>query len=245
MCVCACGFPCVNHAEHRLLETLSKSPQCDNWLPRVAVSLLIIIVISCSEEREREKKKKGVRSMTLVGRLLVPLKKLISSLPELWRSFPAMTQTVQIQCDQPSGPPCAGFFVTMLMLMSKQKSTCVTTVVSTEYILGLKHKAASWGQESFTTESTNWFAMLTPEVVLCMCWRPTESSSPSLVRMLSQSPVYREPKADCWPLHRGNVETAGHLSPGPADVQVTRRRCLEINVPNSKYNEIASTHRLH
>lgn len=81
--MCACGFPCVNHAEHRLLETLSKSPQCDNWLPRVAVSLLIIIVISCSEEREREKKKKGVRSMTLVGRLLVPLKKLISSLPEL------------------------------------------------------------------------------------------------------------------------------------------------------------------
>lgn len=150
MCVCACGFPCVNHAEHRLLETLSKSPQCDNWLPRVAVSLLIIIVISCSEEREREKKKKGVRSMTLVGRFLVPLKKLISSLPELWRSFPAITQTVQIQCDQPSGPPCAGIFVTMLMLMSKQKSTCVTTVVSTEYILGLKHKAASWGQESFT-----------------------------------------------------------------------------------------------
>lgn len=36
---------CVFHAEHCLLETLSKSPQCDNWLPGVLVSLLLIIVI--------------------------------------------------------------------------------------------------------------------------------------------------------------------------------------------------------
>lgn len=41
----ACGCLCVFHAEHCLLETLSKSPQCDNWLPGVLVSLLLIIVI--------------------------------------------------------------------------------------------------------------------------------------------------------------------------------------------------------
>lgn len=42
---CACGSLCVLHAEHCLLETLSKSPQCDNWLPGVLVSLLLIIII--------------------------------------------------------------------------------------------------------------------------------------------------------------------------------------------------------
>lgn len=45
VCVSLCGWLCVFHAEHCLLETLSKSPQCDNWLPGVLVSLLLIIVI--------------------------------------------------------------------------------------------------------------------------------------------------------------------------------------------------------
>lgn len=43
--LCVCGSLCVLYAEHCLLETLSKSPQCDNWLPGVLVSLLLIIVI--------------------------------------------------------------------------------------------------------------------------------------------------------------------------------------------------------
>lgn len=30
-------------------------------------------------------------------------------------------------------------------------------------------------------------------------------------------------RADCWPLHRGNSETAGHPSQGQTDVQVTWR----------------------
>lgn len=41
---CICVFVCVG-SEHCLLETLSKSPQCDNWLPRVLVFLLLIIII--------------------------------------------------------------------------------------------------------------------------------------------------------------------------------------------------------
>lgn len=50
--LCACGCQCVFHAEHCLLETLSKSPQCDNWLPGVLVSLLLIIVIPCRKKKE-------------------------------------------------------------------------------------------------------------------------------------------------------------------------------------------------
>lgn len=46
--VCVCMF----HGEHCLLETLSKSPQCDNWLPGVLVSLLLIIVISWRKKQE-------------------------------------------------------------------------------------------------------------------------------------------------------------------------------------------------
>lgn len=44
-CMCMCVCVCMFLGEHCLLETLSKSPQCDNWLPGVPVSLLLIIVI--------------------------------------------------------------------------------------------------------------------------------------------------------------------------------------------------------
>lgn len=46
--VCVCVF----HVEHCLLETLSKSPQCDNWLPGVLVSLLLIIIIPSRKEKK-------------------------------------------------------------------------------------------------------------------------------------------------------------------------------------------------
>lgn len=54
VCVCVFFSLCMFHTQHCLLETLSKSPQCDNWLPRVSVSLLLIIVIPC---RKKKKKK--------------------------------------------------------------------------------------------------------------------------------------------------------------------------------------------
>lgn len=61
MCICGRSVECVLfslcmfHTQHCLLETLSKSPQCDNWLPGVSVSLLLIIVIPC---RKKKKKKR-------------------------------------------------------------------------------------------------------------------------------------------------------------------------------------------
>jgi len=51
---------CALHAQRCLLETLSKSPQCDNWLPGVLVSLLLIIVIPSRREKKMKKKKKWV-----------------------------------------------------------------------------------------------------------------------------------------------------------------------------------------
>lgn len=48
-CECVLFSLCVFHAQHCLPEMLSKSPQCDNWLPGVPVSLLLIIVMPCRE----------------------------------------------------------------------------------------------------------------------------------------------------------------------------------------------------
>lgn len=97
----ACGCLCVFHAEHCLLETLSKSPQCDNWLPGVLVSLLLIIVIPsrkkvcvcvcaldeigevCSFAGETDPKS----AWTLLAR----------------RNFEAMRQRGQIRCNLPAG----------------------------------------------------------------------------------------------------------------------------------------------
>lgn len=50
--VCVLFSLCMFHTQHCLLETLSKSPQCDNWLPGVSVSLLLIIVIPCRKKNQ-------------------------------------------------------------------------------------------------------------------------------------------------------------------------------------------------
>lgn len=82
-----------------------------------------------------------------------------------------------------------------------------------------------------------WFALLTPEVCkmqTCLCaWRQIETLiwsmeslplSYSLSSICSCSPPgIMDHIADCWPLHRGNSETAGHPSQGQTDVQVTWR----------------------
>lgn len=95
--VCVCDCLCVSHAEHCLLETLSKSPQCDNWLPGVLVSLLLIIVIPsrkkecvldeigkvCSFAGETDPKS----ASTLLAR----------------RNFEAMRQRGQIRCNLTAG----------------------------------------------------------------------------------------------------------------------------------------------
>lgn len=63
-CECVLFSLCMFHTQHCLLETLSKSPQCDNWLPGVPVSLPLIIVIPC-----RKKKQKRDRQSSLVCRV--------------------------------------------------------------------------------------------------------------------------------------------------------------------------------
>lgn len=82
-----------------------------------------------------------------------------------------------------------------------------------------------------------WFAILTPEVCkiptrLC-AWRQIKTliwSMESLPLSYSLSSICScslqgilNHRADCWPLHRGNSETAGHPSQGQTDVQVTWR----------------------
>lgn len=50
------------------------------------------------------------------------------------------------------------------------------------------------------------------------------SFSYSLSSICSRGPRgIMDHRADCWPLHRGNSETAGHPSQGQTDVQVTCR----------------------
>lgn len=68
----------------------------------------------------------------------------------------------------------------------------------------------------------------------CLCaWRQIETLiwwieslplSYSLSSICSCSPQgIMDHRADCWPLHRENSETAGHPSQGQTDVQVTQR----------------------
>lgn len=94
----ACGCLCVFHAEHCLLETLSKSPQCDNWLPGVLVSLPLIIVIPLQKKRVCVRWDR--RS------LLVCRGKLIPSLPELFwheETLRRRDSGGQIRCNLASG----------------------------------------------------------------------------------------------------------------------------------------------
>lgn len=94
----ACGCLCVFHAEHCLLETLSKSPQCDNWLPGVLVSLLLIIVIPS--------RKKSVCVLDEIGEVCsfageTDPKSAWTLLA--WRNFEAMRQWGQIRCNLAAG----------------------------------------------------------------------------------------------------------------------------------------------
>lgn len=88
-----------------------------------------------------------------------------------------------------------------------------------------------------TDDLSRWFALLAPAVCkmqtcLCAC-RQIETliwSMESLPLSRSLSSIcscglrgIADHRADCWPLHRGNSETAGHPSQGQTDVQVTRR----------------------
>lgn len=82
-----------------------------------------------------------------------------------------------------------------------------------------------------------WFALLAPEVCklrTCLCaWRQIETLIWSIESLPLPYPLssicscslqgIMDHRADCWPLHRGNSETAGHPSQGQTDVQVTWR----------------------
>lgn len=82
-----------------------------------------------------------------------------------------------------------------------------------------------------------WFAWLAPEVCkmqTCLwAWRQIETliwSMEFLALPYSLSSIcscslqgIMDHRADCWPLHRGDSETAGHPSQGQTDVQVTWR----------------------
>lgn len=97
VCVCVCGCLRVFHAQHCLLETLSKSPQCDNWLPGVLVSLLLIIVIPCRKKKKRE---------SVIGEvcLFVGETDPKSAWTLLARTnFEAMRQRGQIRCSSAAG----------------------------------------------------------------------------------------------------------------------------------------------